>query len=44
MPITLLLALKTVKTAFFKLCIMKLIANFINYELTINLLILNSFL
>ena len=44
MPITLLLALKAVKTTFFKLCIMELIANFINYELTVNLFILNSFL
>ena len=34
MPITLLLALKAVKTTFFKLCIMELIANFINYELS----------
>lgn len=33
MPITLLLALKAVKTTFFKLCIMELIVNFINYEL-----------
>ncbi len=39
MPITFLLALKAVKTTFFKLCIMELIANFINYEL-VNLIIL----